>query len=295
MKVTITGSLGNISKPLAQELLKKGHTVSIISSNTERQAAIEAMGAKALIGSVANADFLATAFTGADVVYTMIPPDYTAPDPIAHYQTIGHSYAQGILQSGVKRVVHLSSWGAHIAKGTGIIAGSYHVERILNELPGVAVTHLRPCSFYNNLYAYMNMIKSAGFIGTNYGGDDRVVWVSPADIAAVAAEEIETSPGGTKIRYVASDECSCNEIARVLGAAIGIPALKWVTFTDEQTKAALEQRGLPALMAGLLVELNASIRSGLIRTDYDLHKPAALGKVKLADFAKEFAGAFKQN
>ncbi len=35
MKITITGSLGHISKPLTQELVQKGHSITVISSNTE--------------------------------------------------------------------------------------------------------------------------------------------------------------------------------------------------------------------------------------------------------------------
>jgi len=293
MKIVITGSLGNISKPLATALMQKGHAVTIISSDPKKRAAIETLGATAAIGSLHNADFLVAAFTGADVVYTMVPPNFAVADPIAYYQLIGNNYANAIKQSGIKQVVHLSSWGAHLDKGTGMIVGSHQVEKILDELTDVAITYLRPCSFYNNLYHYIPMIKAAGFMGTNYGGDDKVVLVSTRDIADAAVEELEVQNTGKKIRYIASDEHTCNEIASILGAAIGKPDLKWLTFTDEQTQAAMEQNGVPAHIAAKLVELNASIRSGAIRGDYDLHQPTVLGKVKLADFAKEFAAAFK--
>lgn len=33
MNIVITGSLGNISKPFATELIAKGHSVTVISSN----------------------------------------------------------------------------------------------------------------------------------------------------------------------------------------------------------------------------------------------------------------------
>jgi len=293
MKIVITGSLGNISKPLATALMQKGHAVTIISSDPKKRAAIETLGATAAIGSLHNADFLVAAFTGADVVYTMVPPNFAVADPIAYYQLIGNNYANAIKQSGIKQVVHLSSWGAHLDKGTGMIVGSHQVEKILDELTDVAITYLRPCSFYNNLYHYIPMIKAAGFMGTNYGGDDKVVLVSTRDIADAAVEELEVQNTGKKIRYIASDEHTCNEIASILGAAIGKPDLKWLTFTDEQTQAAMEQNGVPAHIAAKLVELNASIRSGAIRGDYDLHQPTVMGKVKLADFAKEFAAAFK--
>ncbi|MHC5732329.1 MAG: NAD-dependent dehydratase, partial [Nostoc sp.] len=87
------------------------------------------------------------------------------------------------------------------------------------------------------------------------------------------------------------DERTCNDIAGILGAAIGKPYIKWVTFTDEQVQASMQKNGVPALLAAMLVEINASIRTGLIREDYDLHKPV-MGKIKLEDFAKEFAASF---
>jgi hypothetical protein len=36
----------------------------------------------------------------------------------------------------------------------------------------------------------------------------------------------------------------------------------------------------------------ASLHSGLLAEDYYLNKPTVMGKVKLVDFAKEFAAAF---
>lgn len=69
------------------------------------------------------------------------------------------------------------------------------------------------------------MIKGLGFIGANYGGDDKIAMVHPRDIAA-AASEIETPATGSKMRYVASDEHTANEAAHILGVAIGKPDLK---------------------------------------------------------------------
>ena len=292
MKIVVTGSLGNISKPLATGLVQQGHAVTVISSNADKQPAIEDLKATASIGSLDDAAFLTATFAGADAVYCMIPPNFNVPDSRAHYQRIGHSYVQAIGQSGVKRVVHLSSWGAHLNGGTGFIAGAHDVEQMLNALPAVAITHLRAGSFYYNLYAFMDMIKKTGFIGTNYGGDDKIVMVSPVDIAAAAAEELTRSATGQDVRYVVSGEYTANEAARILGAAIGKPDLQWMTFTDEQTRRGLEQNGIPPQMAASFVELGASIHSGRLGEDYERHKPGTMGKVRLDDFAKEFAAAY---
>jgi NAD dependent epimerase/dehydratase family enzyme len=50
MKIVITGSLGNISKPLSQTLIVQGHEIIIISSKADKQQEIEVLGAKAAIG-----------------------------------------------------------------------------------------------------------------------------------------------------------------------------------------------------------------------------------------------------
>lgn len=295
MNIVVTGSLGHISLPLTKELIRERHTVTVISSKPEKQPDIESLGAVAAIGSLEDADFLTDTFTGADAVYAMIPPNFATPDQLGHYQRIGRSYARTIRQSGVKRVVHLSSWGAHLEKGTGFIVGSHHVEGMLNELPDVALTHLRAGYIYYNLYNYVSMVKGQGIIGANYGGDDQLVMVAPADIAAAAADELTTSATiGQHVRYVASDERTANEIAHSLGTAIGRPNLNWVTFTDEQMKNGMEQRGVPAHIIANSVELGASIHSGALRENYDRNKPAVMGAVKLEDFATEFAVAFNK-
>jgi uncharacterized protein YbjT (DUF2867 family) len=298
MKITVTGSLGNISKPLTAGLVRKGHQVTVISSNPGNREKIEAIGAAAAIGSLEDADFVAGAFAGADAVYTMVPPNnYFDPnlDLLAYYRGIGENYARAISLSGVKQVVNLSTIGAHLEKGSGILIGAHNVEKILNGLPqDVNITHMRPTSFYYNLYGYADMIKTAGFIAANYGEEDIVPWVSPADIAAAVEEELTAPPAGRKVRYVASEERSCKETAAILGAAIGQPGLKWAIIPDEQMLNGLVTAGINPRIAAGLVEMYAGLHSGLLAEDYYRHKPA-MGKVKLADFAKEFAAAFRQN
>jgi uncharacterized protein YbjT (DUF2867 family) len=65
MKTILTSSLGHISRSLAVEPVDKGHQVTVISSKDERKKDIEALGARAAIGSVEDPSFLAQAFSGA--------------------------------------------------------------------------------------------------------------------------------------------------------------------------------------------------------------------------------------
>lgn len=296
MKIIVTGSLGNISQPLTQELVQKGHTVTVISSKPEKQKHIEALGATAAIGVLEDVDFLTATFTGADAVYCMIPPNNYFDlnlDLIAYYIRIANNYAQSIQQSGVKRVVYLSSIGAHLEKGSGILIGHHKGEGIMNNLSDVAITFMRPVGFYYNLFGFVEMIKSEGIIAANWGAEEKLVWVSPLDIAAAIAEELETVLEGRKVRYIVSEELTGNETASILGAAIGKPDLKWIIIPSEQMQSGLEAAGMNPNIAAGLVEMYASQQSGLLMQDYYRNKPT-FGKVKLKDFAKEFALVYNQ-
>ncbi len=120
-------------------------------------------------------------------------------------------------------------------------------------------------------------------IASNYAGDAPKPWVAPVDIAAAIAEEIVTPLKGRKVIYVASDEISCNEIARILGEAIGKPDLKWALLTNEQMQGAMEKAGMPKQIVTGFVEMNAAIQSGVLFEDYYRNRPA-LGQVKVRDF-----------
>lgn len=293
MKYAITGSLGHISKPVAQRLASAGHDVTVVSSNADRTAEIEALGAKAAIGSVEDKDFLARTFAGADVVYTMVPPTWNATDWKGHIHNVGRNYAEAIKAAGVKKVVNLSSLGAHLPAGCGPVTGLHRVEGELNQLDGVDVKHLRPAFFYHNFLSNIGMVKHMNIIGANYGEGTTLPLVHPADIAAAASEELlNPSFTGKSVRYVVSDERTTHDVAKVLGTAIGKPELPWVNFRDEDTIGGMVQAGLSQEVATNYAEMGSAMASGEMAADYLTNKPT-LSPTKLEDFAKEFAAAYE--
>ncbi|KMQ68764.1 NAD-dependent dehydratase [Chryseobacterium sp. FH2] len=300
MNIVLTGSLGNIGKPLTKALVEKGHTVTVISSKTERKPEIEALGAIPAIGSIQDAGFLSETFRGADAVYLMEAWEGIGSifdkdiDFIAGFHTIGNNYKQAVEASGVKKVVHLSSVGAHSATGYGTLSAHYDVETILKQLPNdVSIKFMRPVGFYTNLFRSISSIKEKGAIISNYGGNKKEPWVSPLDIASAIVEEMELPFNGRKVRYIASDEASPNEVAKVLGKAIGNPDLKWIEISDEQMLDGMLEMGVNPKIANGMVAMQASQRNGLLFEDFYRNKPT-FGKVKLDDFATEFAQTYNK-
>ncbi len=294
MQYVITGAAGNISKPLVLSLLQSGHQVTVISRNESNIKELADAGAKAAIGSLEDLDFLIKTFTGADAVYTMVPPNHHPADWKAFIGGIGENYAKAIKAAGIKYVVNLSSIGAHMEEGCGPVSGLFRAEKALSALTDVNILHLRPGYFYPNLFANLGLIKGMGIMGSNFSAaEGKFVIVDPTDIAAVAAKALtELSFTGHSIQYIASDEVSSQQIASAIGQAIGKPELTWVEFTDEQALGGMLQAGLPEEVAKNYVEMGGALRSGKMSEDYWKHRPASLGKVKLADFAKVFAAVY---
>ena len=299
MNITLTGSLGHIGKPLTNLLVGQGHAVAVVSSSPERSDDITALGATPAIGGLRDTDFLITAFTGADLVYVMVPPanyfDH-ALDLTEYYRSISESFTEAIRSTDVKRVINLSSIGAHMKSGNGILSNTYWVEQRLNELPAdVAITHVRPTSFYYNLFGFTEVIRHQGVIAANMGPEVVNVHVAPEDIAVRIAEEIKQTSGGRKVIYVGSEELRGREAASILGEAIGKPDLKWVGISDEEYAQSLTDVGMQPTIARGLAEMYGAIRTGALYEHYFAYPPAMLGETKMKDFAKSFAAVYHQS
>lgn len=292
MKIVITGSLGNIGKPLTQKLVANGNAVTVVSSNTNRKAEIEGLGAHAAIGSVSDADFLAQTFKGADAVFAMTPPNFGGSNVIANTFAAGEAYATAFKQAGVKRVVMLSSIGAHLPGGNGPIAAIHQIENLYNTLNGIAFTYLRAGYFYTNYYNDVPLIKYNNIIGANYAADVKLPLVHPKDIATAAAEELERSTETSNTRYVVSDVVTPAAVAKAFGAAISKPELPWVEFTDEQSLQGMVGAGVPEEIAALYTEMGIGFRNGSIPEHFVQSGSPVTGSTKLEDFAKEFAAKF---
>nr|WP_314499040.1 NAD(P)H-binding protein [uncultured Chryseobacterium sp.] len=292
MKIIITGSLGNVAKPLAQQLIAEGHDVTVISSSESKKSEIESLGAQAAIGSITDLNFLITTFRDADAAFLMTPPNMGGVNIVENTVNAGKNCADAVQQTGVKRIVMLSSIGAESPVDNGPIKGLYFIEKLYHNLENTSVTFLRAGYFYLNFFNDIPLIKNAGITGGNYPSEVKVPLVHPADIAKAAASELVKDSVGKNVRYIVSDVRPASDFAAVLGHAIGKPELPWVEFKDEDSLNGMLQAGLPQEMAELYTEMGLGIRTGVVQKDFKEHGSAVDGSVKLEEFAKEFSAQF---
>jgi uncharacterized protein YbjT (DUF2867 family) len=295
MKFVVTGGAGHVSKPLTELLLRKGHDVTVVGRKAENLAGLVKLGATPAVGDMRDAPFLKGIFKGTDGVYLMVPPMWDADDQKRLSTTFAQGFAEAIKDAGVRNAVFLSSYGAHRLDDAGAISGLGRAEVVLNQLQGVNVLHLRAGYFYTNLLLSIDLIKKSGHMGNMFTiPAGTFTLVDPKDIARAAADALVSQDfKGHSFRYIISDVSGTDEIADLIGKAIGLPKLKWIKFPKPEFKKVLLSYGFANGAADDYVEMFETLDTGLLFEDIQRSKPKVEG-LSIEDFAQQFAAAYRQ-
>jgi uncharacterized protein YbjT (DUF2867 family) len=292
----IIGATGHIGSKITESLLKQGELVGVIGRSADRLAPLLQRGAIPHVGSVEDADFMARACAGARAAFTMIPPNPQAKNFRDYQARAGAVIASAIAKAGVSHVVNLSSLGAHLDQGTGPIAGLHEQEARLNALPGLNVLHLRPAFFMENMMMNVDLIKSRGVNGTPLKGDLRFPVIATRDIAQAAAANLASLTfSGISVRELLGErDLTMKEMTRILGKAIGLPALPYVEFSYEEACKAMISQRVSRDVARLYAEMyqaynEGHVTAGLVRTAQNTTE------TPFERFAEEFAVAYRKS
>lgn len=291
---TIIGATGHIGSKAAEILLARGEQVRVVGRDAGRLAPLKAKGAKTFVGDILDTVFLTNAFTGADAVFAMIPPNFSTPDFREYQNDAGRSIVHAIIGSGVRYVVNLSSQGADLPAGTGPIVGLHDQEARLNKLAGVNVLHLRATYFMENLLMNIPVIHQMGFAGSAIRGDQKFAMIATRDIAARVAEHLvrRDFTGKVVMDLLGQRDLTLEEAIHVIGDKIGWPELKYVQLPYDEALKGMVATGITPNLGGLFIEMSKAINNGLLavgrpRTTENTTPTA------IEDFAVVFAEAFE--
>ena len=190
-------------------------------------------------------------------------------------------------------MVALSSIGAHLTQGAGIVQGLHDFENHLTELKEVNVLILRPSYFMENIYLQMDVIKNMGICGTPIAPDVSQPMVATKDIAAVAARRLEGQAlQGHSIEYILGQRnLSYIEVTQALAKALGMEDLKYVQFPYDDARQSMVQMGVSECVADLLIGLTKAINNGDIFSHYK-RTAENTTETSIEEFARWFAMAY---
>ena len=264
----ILGATGNTGSVIAETLLAKHQKVRVVGRSKERLSRFVAHGAEAFEADVTDSAALTKAFSGARAVYALLPPDMTSPDYRAHQDETTDSIAKALEAAGVTHAVALSSFGADKPDKTGPVVGLYVLEQRFGKIPKLNVLYLRAGYFMENTLPQAGIIKNFGMMAGPVRADLPLPMIATRDIGAAAAEELlKLDFAGQKTRELQGQrDITYLEVAKIAGAAVGIPNLTYIQLPAEQVIQGMTQMGMSKNVATLLCEMSDALDSGYMRT-----------------------------
>lgn len=291
----IIGATGNIGKLIVEKLLSKGKQVRAISRSVDRLQSLVERGAIAFEGQLEDREFVIEAFHGATAVFSIIPPILQADDLRKYQKNISENIARAIERAGIRYVVNLSSLGAHLSEGTGILLGSYDHEQRLHQIEGINLVHLRPSYFMENFLGSIGRIKRENIFGSSLRGDIPLAIVATQDVAKVASKYLlELNFSGKKVHDLLGErDLTLLEITKILGNAIGKDDLEYVQFPYQQVKDSMVNRGISESVAEASIELSKTLNENPHIFDSE-RTPEKTTETSIETFAKFFARIYKK-
>jgi uncharacterized protein YbjT (DUF2867 family) len=268
--IAIVGATGAVGGKIAAILSTKNEPIRLIARSADRLRPLVGKTVTAFAGDAGNPEFLANAFADVDAVFTLIPPNPTAPEFLRYADTIGRSIAQAVETAKVRHVVNLSSVGAELAgAGTGPIRGLHNMEELLNRIKGLNVVHMRAAYFMENLLLNIDLINSQGITGSAIRGDVTMALIATKDIAAYAAERLaQRDFAGSSVHYLLGQrDLTMSGASRIIGKRIAKPGLPYVTFPYDEAEKAMVAMGVSPDMSRIYVEMARAFNEGTIKTE----------------------------
>jgi|HubBroStandDraft_1064217.scaffolds.fasta_scaffold50450_3 uncharacterized protein YbjT (DUF2867 family) len=258
----ILGSSGNTGSIIANLLLSKGQKVRVVGRDPGRLQRFVRKGAEAFTADVSDAAALTKAFGGARAAYLMLPPITSREDQERQSDAI----AEAVKESGLRYAVHLSSYGAHVPKGTGPVTGLHSSEQKLNAISDLNVLHLRAAYFMENNLAAIDMIHGMGRFGHALLPDLKLPMIATRDAGDYAAQRLlDLDFSGKRTRELLGErDLSMTEATAVIARGIGKPDLRYEQFSYGQVEQVLVQMGIPLKRAAVYIEMFEAINAGLL-------------------------------
>ena len=255
----IMGATGQVGGAALEALKQRGIAVRAVVRDPGRA---QGLGVEIVRGDASDTESLAAAFAGVQAAFVMLVPPHQAQDVLAESRVMARSIADAVRTARVPHVVALSSVGAHLSEGNGIVQVLHDFEAALaGAAPSLAF--LRPGEFLENWAGMLPAAREAGVLPSGkIALDERHEAVSALDVGRVVAELLLDPRAGTRIVDLAGPApCSGRDAAAILTRLLGKPVTA-VPSSREQSVAALVAAGLGADYAEKLADLDEAINAG---------------------------------
>jgi uncharacterized protein YbjT (DUF2867 family) len=224
--IVVTTPTGKIGHQALENILDSGEPIRVIARAPSRLSSQTLKRVEVVKGSHGDNDVVNEAFTGADSVFWLVPPDPHAESVEAAYVDFTRPACDAFRRHGVKRVVGVSALGrgTAMARNAGLVTASLAMDDLIASA-GVNFRALTMPSFMDNILRQTQSIRSVGVFFSPISGDRRLPTCATRDIATVAANLLLDSSwsGQDTIPVLGPEDLSFNDMAQIMSEVLGKP------------------------------------------------------------------------
>ncbi|GAB2503802.1 NmrA family NAD(P)-binding protein [Promicromonospora xylanilytica] len=276
--ILVTGATGTVGTALVPALIDRGAQVRAMTRDPSRRIS----GAETVVADLHDPATISTALEDVNAVFLNSP----STEDAAQLQI---RFAELAREAGVRRLVLLSQYGAHLDSPVRFLRWHAEVEDRLASLD-LACTVLRPNLYLQSLLAFADTIAQ-GML-TAPVGEAAVSVIDTRDIAEAAAAVL-TSTGHDDRTYTLTGPRAVthSDIAAALSTATGTP-ISFYDVLPEQFAAALESFVPRWQLDGLLEDYAHYARGEAADVTSAVNDLTGRTARDIADFAADHATAF---
>ena len=261
--IVITTPSGRIGRQLLVRLLDSDEPLRVIVRDPARLPAQARDRVEVVQGSHGDADVVDHAFSGADSVFWVIPPDLHGDSVDANYSGFTRPACDALVRHEVPRVVGVSALGRGVTDHAGFVTASLAKDDLIAST-GVAYRALTMPTFMDNLLGQVEPIRTQGAFFSTIAPDRRMPICATADIAAAAARLLvdrDWSQTGS-VAVLGPEDLSHDEMARIMSEVLGI-TVRYRRISVDAFRDQLRERGLSDAMVQGMVEMMVAKGEGL--------------------------------
>ncbi|MBB4914869.1 NAD(P)H-binding protein [Streptosporangium saharense] len=262
--IVITAPTGNIGRRLLSLLVEQGEELRVVVRDPARLPEAVRERVEVITGSHGDAATVERAFTGADAVFWLVPPD-ASTTPEETFSGFTRPAARAFAAHSVGHVVGVSALGRGTpqAAQAGLVTASLAMDDLIAG-SGVAYRALTCPSFFENLLEEADSIRENGVFTDTVAADRPAPLVAVADIAAAAAKLLLdrswTGVGGVPV--LGPQDLSPNDLARIMSEELGRP-VRYRRQSLDELRSTLLGYGLNAAFVEGVVDMKRAKDQGL--------------------------------
>lgn len=261
--IVVTAPTGLIGHQVLNNLLASDEPIRVIARDPSRLSAHTRKRVEVVQGSHGDLGVVTRAFTGADAVFWLVPPDPQAKSVESAYEDFTRPACEAFKSQGVKRVVGISALGRGVARNAGYVTASLAMDDLIVST-GVSYRALVMPSFMDNLLNQVGAIKHQGMFFSPLDGDLKLPSCATRDIAAVAVRLLldHSWSGQDSVPILGPEDLSFNDMARIMSEVFQRP-ICFQQIPGEAFKARLMEYGMSDAMAQGMLDMMLAKNEGI--------------------------------